>query len=125
MNKELKTWHFGINNDELVDLVLKGKKTATTSIYNRKIDKVGTESVLIYQSKKPACITKVVKNVVKEFKNIDWDIAKLEGENTNLDDWRKKHIEFFKSIDDNFTEESRVVVEIFDVVKKFKNNDYI
>lgn len=26
MNKELKTWHFGINNDKLVDLVLEGKK---------------------------------------------------------------------------------------------------
>lgn len=48
MNKKLKTWNFGIDNDKLVDLVLEGKKNATTSIYNGKVAKVGTESILIY-----------------------------------------------------------------------------
>ena len=30
----MKTWKFGIDSDKLVDLVLSGKKSATTSLYN-------------------------------------------------------------------------------------------
>lgn len=119
MYRELKTWHFGINNDKLINLVLDGKKTATTSIYDGKVDEVGTESILIYDNKKHACITKVIKNIITEFKNIDWNIAKLEGENDNLEDWRKEHIIFLKTIDNNFNENSMVIVEIFEVVKNF------
>ena len=36
MNNKLKTWRFGIDNDKLVELVLSGKKTATTCIYDEK-----------------------------------------------------------------------------------------
>lgn len=120
MNNELKTWRFGIDNDNLVGLVLQGKKTATTFIYNGNIDEIGTESILIYDNEKQACITRTVKNIIVDFKNIDWDIAKLEGENDNLEDWRKKHMAFFKSIDCDFNENTKVVVEIFEVVKNLK-----
>lgn len=120
MNKELKTWHFGINNDKLVDLVLEGKKTATTSLYNGDVDEVGTETILVYDNEKQACITKTKQNIICEFKNIDWNIAILEGENDNLEEWRKEHIKFFKSIDANFTESTKVVVEIFEVVRNLK-----
>ena len=34
--ENLETWQFGIDNDYLVGLVLSGKKTATTSIYDEK-----------------------------------------------------------------------------------------
>lgn len=37
MNNKLKTWHFGINNDELVKLVLSGSKTATSCIYKENL----------------------------------------------------------------------------------------
>lgn len=120
MNYELKTWHFGIDNDKLVNLVLLGKKTATTSIYDGNVDEVGTESILIYANEKYACVTRMVKNIITEFKNVDWSIAKLEGENNSLEEWRKVHIEFFKSIDNNFSEDTKVVVEIFEVVKNLK-----
>ena len=123
MKKELGTWHFGINNNNLVDLVLTGKKTATTYIYNGSIDEVGTKAILIYDDKKYACITRTVKNIITEFKNIDWDIAKLEGENSNLEEWKKQHINYFKSIDNNFTEDTKVVVEVFEVIKVFQNGD--
>lgn len=35
VNNKLKTWKFGIDNDKLVELVLLGKKTATTSLYDK------------------------------------------------------------------------------------------
>lgn len=38
MTKELKSWSFAVDNDRLVKLVLEGKKTATTSIYNGIVD---------------------------------------------------------------------------------------
>lgn len=123
MKKELVTWYFGTNNNNLVDLVLTGKKTATTYIYNGNIDEIGTESILIYNDKKYACVTRTVKNIITEFKNIDWDLAKLEGENSNLEEWRKQHINYFKSIDNNFTEDTKVVVEVFEVVKVFQGGD--
>lgn len=120
MNNELKTWHFGIDNDKLVNLVLSGKKTATTSIYDENIDEVGTESILIYDNEKHACITRTVKNIITEFKNIDWNVVKLEGENDSLEEWRKEHLKFFKSIDNNFSEDTKVVVEIFEVVRNLE-----
>lgn len=122
MEKELETWRFGPDNDNLVKLVLKGKKTATTYIYNGTIDKVGSLSILTYTNKQPACITKTIKNIIVEFKDVDWNIAALEGENNNLKEWQEAHFKFFKSLDKNFNEKTKVVVEIFEVVKKYKEN---
>lgn len=63
-----------------------------------------------------ACITKTSRVVVTEFKNITWDLAKLEGENNSIDEWKEEHIEFFKFIDNNFNKNTKVVFEVFDVV---------
>ena len=35
-NNELERWTFGINANQLVELVLEGKKTATTYLYKLK-----------------------------------------------------------------------------------------
>ncbi|MEY8330956.1 hypothetical protein AALB81_16810 [Lachnospiraceae bacterium 48-33] len=49
MNEKLQTWRFGVDNDRLVDLVLQGRKTATTSIYHENsISEEGEKSVLLY-----------------------------------------------------------------------------
>ena len=70
MKRSLKTWHFGIDNDNLVRLVLVGKKTATTSLYDENdFPVLEEESILLFDNEKEACITKTKKLVVKEFKN--------------------------------------------------------
>lgn len=113
----MKKWRFGTNNDYLVDLVLSGKKTATTSLYNENdISVLNEESALTFSDGSIACITKTSRVVVTEFKNITWDLAKLEGENNSIDEWKEEHIEFFKSIDNNFNENTKVVFEVFEVV---------
>ena len=113
----MKTWKFGINNDYLVDLVLSGKKRATTSLYDSaNFSTVGEVSILTFSDDSIACITKTSRVVVTEFKNITWDLAKLEGENNSIDEWKEEHIEFFKSIDNNFNENTKVVFEVFEVV---------
>jgi len=113
----MKTWKFGINNDYLVDLVLSGKKRATTSLYDSAdFSTVGEVSILTFSDGRIACITKTSRVVVTEFKNITWDLAKLEGENNSIDEWKEEYIEFFKSIDNNFNENTKVVFEVFEVV---------
>lgn len=113
----MKKWKFGTNNDYLVDLVLSGKKRATTSLYDSaNFSTVGEVSILTFSDGSIACITKTSRVVVTEFKNITWDLAKLEGENNSIDEWKEEHIEFFKSIDNNFNENTKVVFEVFEVV---------
>ena len=113
----MKKWSFGINNDYLVELVLFGKKKATTSLYDSAdFSCVGEESFLIFSDGEIACITKTSRVVVTEFKNITWDLAKLEGENNSLDEWKEEHIKFFKFIDSDFNENTKAVFEVFEVV---------
>ena len=115
MNNKLKTWHFGINNDKLVELVLSGQKTATTSLYSQNdVPIIDEESILIFDNEKKACITKTKKIIVTEFKNIDEELSSLEGEGT-FEEWKKAHIEYFKTIKPDFNEDIKVIFEIFEV----------
>ena len=101
----------------MVDLVLSGKKRATTSLYDSAdFSNVGEVSILTFSDGSIACITKTSRVVVTEFKNITWDLAKLEGENNSIDEWKEEYIEFFKTIDNNFNENTKVVFEVFEVV---------
>ena len=120
LNK-LDRWTFGTDTDKLVKLVLEGKKTATTSLYViDSLPKVGYISILTDSNDNNVCITKTKEVIVTEFKNITWDLAKLEGENNSLEEWRKFHIDYFSKIDSNFNEDTKVIFEIFEVVEKFK-----
>lgn len=114
---ELERWTFGIDVDKLIKLVLSGKKTATTSLY--KIDnlsKIGDISILTDSNNKNICIIQTKKVIVTEFKNINWNLAKLEGENTSLEEWRQVHKDYFSKIDTNFNENTKVIFEVFEVL---------
>lgn len=119
LNK-LDRWTFGIDVDKLVNLVLNGKKTATTSLYEfDSLPIVGDISILTDLNNNDMCILKTNKVVVTEFKNITWDLAKLEGEDNSLEEWRKVHKTYFSKIDSNFNDETKVIFEIFEVIEKF------
>lgn len=119
MNNKLETWHFGIDNNKLVELVLSEKKTATTSLFDENdIPIVGEESILVFSNNKKACITKTKKVIITEFKNINEKLSNLEGEG-KFKKWKNEHIKYFKSIDSNFNESTKVCFEIFEVIKKF------
>ena len=71
-------WTFGIDVDRLVNLVLDGKKTATTSLYDLdNISEVGDISILTDTKDNNVCFIKTSNVIVAEFKNITWDLAKL------------------------------------------------
>lgn len=115
MSNKLKTWHFGIDNDKLVDLVLLGKKTATTCIYDESdVPNINEESILIYKNGKKACITRTKKVIITEFKNIPKELALLEGEGS-FEQWRRSHIKYFRSISPSFHHNTKVLFEIFEV----------
>ena len=102
-------------------LVLDGKKMATTSLFEfDSLSTVGDVSILTDSNNNDMCILKTKKVIVTEFKNITWDIAKLEGENKSLEEWRKVHKDFFSKIDSSFNDDTEVIFEIFEVIEKFK-----
>ena len=114
-------WTFGIDVDRLVNLVLDGKKTATTSLYELdNVSKVGDISILTDLKDNNVCFIKTINIIITEFKNITWDLAKLEGEDKSLNEWKENHMDFFKKIDPNFNENTKVIFEVFEVIKKCK-----
>lgn len=121
MYDKLDRWTFGIDTDKLVSLVLEGKKTATTSLYETySLPKVDDISVLTDSNDNNVCIIKTKEVIITEFKNITWDLAKLEGENKSLEEWRKIHKDYFNKIDSTFNDDTKVIFEIFEVVERCK-----
>lgn len=117
----LERWKFGIDNNKLINLVLSGKKTATTSLFesNEKLPIIGEESIICYDDGSEACIVKTTDYKIMKFKEMTEEYAKLEGEgDLTLNYWKKVHYDFFKSIDKNFNENNNIVFEIFELVNK-------
>ena len=118
-NNKLERWTFGINANQLVELVLEGKKTATTYLYeDYEKYKENDISILTDINGNDVCLIQTKKIIITIFKNITWDLAILEGENNSLDDWRKEHYNFFKKINPDFNKDTKVVFEIFEVIEK-------
>ena len=118
-NNKLERWTFGINANQLVELVLEGKKTATTYLYeDDEKYKENDISILTDINGNDVCLIQTKKIIITIFKNITWDLAILEGENNSLDDWRKEHYNFFKKINPDFNKDTKVVFEIFEMINK-------
>ena len=77
----------------------------------------GDISILTDLDDNRVCVLKTMKLFVTEFKNISWDLAKLEGENKTLDEWRESHMNYFNKIDPNFNKDTKVIFEVFEVIK--------
>lgn len=115
----MENWSFGIDNDKLIELVLSGKKTATTSNYDEnELPVIGKESIIHYDNEKDACIVKTIDYKIMKFKDMTEDLAALEGEgDLSLEYWRKVHYDFFKSYNPDFNDDTLVVFERFKLVK--------
>ena len=115
MNNNLKTWRFTYDNDNQIKLVLEGKKTATTYLYDGKeVPKDNEEEILVFDNDKTACTTKTKKIIITEFKNIDEELSKFESEES-FETWKSEHIKYFKNINPNFNENTKVIFKIFEV----------
>lgn len=95
-------WQFGVDASHLANLVIQGKKTATTSAYTlyaidaEHLPKVGDLSIVLSDTNEPMCIIKqrVLKKV--PYCEVTAQHAFLEGEgDRTLNYWKKAHAEFF------------------------------
>lgn len=112
--------------NELLDLVLSGEKTATSSalpVYemaNGEAPKVGDLSIVTDFAGNPKCIIKTIEITVLPFKDMTFELCKKEGEDDNLESWRNNHIRFFtadsKSTGYVFNEDMKVIFEEFEVI---------
>lgn len=115
-----------INN--LLKLVLEGKKTATASnsflyeVLQSKEPVVGDLSIVLDGDGNPSCVIETIKITKIKFKDMTYQICKREGEDENLESWRNNHIDFFskeaKSLGYEFNEEMIVLFEDFKVIYK-------
>ena len=129
----LEKWHFELTEkacNELLDLVLQGKKRATSSSLagfraeGTAVPEEGELSVITDWDGHPRCVIRTTKVRVIPYKDIPFGLARLEGEDDTLASWRKSHEAFFreegKSLGYSFSEDMEVVFEEFEVVETIK-----
>ena len=127
----LASFHFELTEkwaNILLDLVLKGIKRATSSslksyeIENERIPEAGDYSIIEDWAGNARCVIKTTNVRIIPFKDITYDICKLEGEDDSLESWRKGHIKFFqedgKELGYEFSEDLDIIFEEFEVVYK-------
>ncbi len=120
-------WRFGVAEDKLAELVLKGNKRATSSAFalyaldGEEPPKEGDYSIILDSKDQAVCIIRDVKVYVKRYCDIDPEYAAMEGEgNLSLDYWRQVHEPFFRndmsSCGLDFTEDMEVLCEEFELI---------
>lgn len=118
----LDAWAFGGNADQLLELVLAGKKTATSSLLSVyqggsvPLPRPGTYSVILDSKNNPRCVVLLIETYIRKFKDIDSQHAWEEGEgDRSLTYWREVHLKFFSTYE-GFTEDSEILCERFHMV---------
>lgn len=131
--KRIPSWKFGDTNveaDKLVNLVLMGKKKATSSLYdsykNKKhsLPKAGDKIIIKDSKNRSRCLIVIDSVKIKPFRKVSKAFASKEGEgNQSLAYWRKVHRKFFtkrlKKMKKEFNENILVVCEGFKTIKIF------
>lgn len=124
-------FYFGRTKDianELLDLVLKGTKKATTSCFDsyeinkQSLPKVGDISIVNDWDGNPKCIIETTQVTIIPFKDVTFDICKREGEDDCLESWQDTHSKIYE-IEGNeegydFSWNTKVVFEDFKVIYK-------
>ncbi len=124
-----EAWQFGVEPDTLADLVLRGEKTATSSLAclyrlcDDPLPQADAYSVILNEALEAVCIIKTVKITILPYLEVTEQMAALEGEgDKSLAYWRAAHEAFFKEecfgFGMAFDEDMEVVFEEFAVVYK-------
>ena len=110
--------------DRLAQLVLKGDKMATTSLYclydleNERLPQVGDINIILDSREEEICVTVNTAVYRKPFKDITEEYAFREGEgDKSLKYWKDGHAAFFmEETEGKFTEDMEVVCEEFELL---------
>ena len=120
-------WAFGGDPDELAELVLTGKKSATCSlkyIYDltgEPIPALGEYSVILNSKQEAVCIIRTTCLRLIPFCRMDASLAAREGEgDLSLDYWQRVHRDFFEKelapYGEQFEEGMELIFEEFERV---------
>lgn len=122
-------FYFGFNKalaEELLQLVLEGKKRATCSsvrafeLEGDPLPKAGDMSVITNFAGEPRCVIETTQITMLSFCEVTFALAVREGEDETLESWRQAHIRAFthdaQALGFEFSEDMPVVFEDFTVV---------
>lgn len=100
-----ETFTFGDSRalcDDLLSLVRSGAKTATCGALRAfvtegdALPKVGRRDIALDWDGEPALVIKTLDVTIRTFSDVDADFALAEGENTDLEGWRRDHRTYFE-----------------------------
>ena len=109
--------------DELLALVLSGKKTATVWVVLESDQKpnVGDLSLVLDGRGNPACVIKTVHLETVKFCDLTWDMVKLEGEDETFEQWKAGNIRYWTRDAARrgytFNDQTPITFERFEVVE--------
>ena len=118
----------GFVGDELVTLVLSGKKTAfftswaTYSIDQEPLPVSGELYLVLDRTNKARCVIETEEVRIVPFNEVTWDMAQKEGEDENLGAWKEKKQEYLEDegaiLGFEFTPDMKLVYQEFKLVYK-------
>lgn len=118
----MKRFSFGNTpemSDELLNLVLEGKKTATSwaVVWGDEEDHVGNQQTIIDSKGNDRVLIETTSLIKCTFMEVDERYAKAEGEgDLSLNFWRKEHERFFTQ-EDTFSQDMEIYCQRFKVIK--------
>ncbi|WP_312453448.1 ASCH domain-containing protein [Pseudescherichia sp.] len=122
---QAQAWAIGDSAElanELADLVVKGKKTASCgslAAYQSENNppKVGSYHIILNGQQEPVCVIRITSLRLVRFCDVDEAFARKEGEgDLSLTYWRTEHQRFFTQAG-GFSEEMELVAEEFELVE--------
>lgn len=116
----------GFVGDELLALVMAGKKTAlfssfaTFSIDGEPLPVSGELYLVLDRSGNPRCVIEMDTVQIIPFNEVTWEMAQKEGEDDSMQDWREKQQEYLEEegsiLGFDFTPDLKLVYQTFKIV---------
>jgi uncharacterized protein YhfF len=115
--------------DQLLALIVSGKKTATCGALRdygegeglEPMPYPGRQDVVLDGQGRPACVIENVSVTIRRFDEVDEDFAVAEGEGSAAD-WRRFHEAFFER-NGGWAPDMELVCERFKLVEVFPRDD--
>ncbi|PCI63690.1 MAG: ASCH domain-containing protein [Kordiimonadales bacterium] len=108
--------------DELLALVMNGRKTATCyspELETDELSKIGERQIVLDGHGEKACVIEITAVDFARFCDVSADFAFLEGEgDRSLENWRADHEAYFRR-QGVFSQDMKLVCEQFRVTKRF------
>ena len=111
--------------DELLELVLAGKKTATVSVIleDEPHPQIGDVSLVLNGKGEPACTIRTIYLETVRFCDLTWEMVRQEGEDETFEQWKTGNYGYWMQDAAQrgyiFTEETMITFEQFEVVEIF------